>query len=141
MPSMDNKGMIPVIKKLFPVVLYESWSEDPEDEEYLCERIFSKDPFGAKGTTWGTVYDLTVRETTLGVFSEDIGNIFYVRACSPDFVDSDDRFKGKWRVETDSFNDAEIRRKIVDYVEGVRGVFLLKAPVEALASTLWSEEL
>lgn len=137
---MGSKGMISMIKKLSPVILYESWSEDPGDEEYLCERIFSKDPFGAKGTTWGTVYNLIVNETTYGVFSEEIGNIFYVRVCSPDFVDFDDRFTGKWRVETDAFNDAEIRRKIVDYVEGIRGVFLLKDPVEALASALWFED-
>lgn len=128
-------------KRLSPVVLYESWSEDPEDDEYLGERISSSESFGTKGTEWATVYDLTVRETNLVGFSEGIGNIFYVRVCSPGFVDSDDRFKGKWRVEIDNFDDGEIRRKIVDYVEGTRGIFLFKAPVEALATALYCEEL
>ncbi|GAA1497844.1 hypothetical protein [Paeniglutamicibacter kerguelensis] len=123
------------------MILYESWSEDPEDEDYLRERIYSGGTFGTSGTEWATVYDLTVRETNLGGFSEEMGNIFYVRVCSPGFVDSDDRFKGKWRVENDNFNDGEIRRKIVDYVEGTRGIFLLKAPVEALAAALYCEEL
>lgn len=88
-------------RTLSPVILYESWSEDPDDDEYLCERVFSKDAFGAEGRTWATVYDLIVRETVFGTFSEEIGNIFHVRVCSPGFVDSDNRFRGKWRVEID----------------------------------------
>lgn len=127
-------------KTVSPVILYESWSEDSDDEEYLCERIFSTDSFGTEGTTWATIYELTVRETSLGAFSEEIGNIFYVRVCSPEFVDSDDRFRGRWRVEADGFNDEEVKRKIVDYVEGTRGIFLLKSPVEVLATELYCEE-
>lgn len=123
-----------------PVILYESWSEDPNDDEYLCERDFSKAPFGAEETTWATVYELTVKEIFLGSFSEEIGNIFYVRVCSPGFVDSDHRFRGRWRVELDGFNDAEARTRIVDYVENTRGVFLLKTPVEVLASEFYCEE-
>ncbi|WP_459257612.1 hypothetical protein [Paeniglutamicibacter antarcticus] len=127
-------------KTLSPMILYESWSEDPDDDEYLCERIFSNDAFGAEGSTWATVYELTVRETSLGAFSEEIGNIFYVRVCSPNFVDSDNRFRGRWRVEIDGFNDEEVSRKIVEYVEGTRGVFLVKSPVEVLAVELYCEE-
>ncbi len=124
-------------KRLSPVILYESWSEGPDDEEYLRERNFPGGTFGTSGTEWATVYDLTVRETNLGGFSEEIGNIFYVRVCSPGFVDSDDRFKGKWRVEMENFNDGEITRKIIDYVEGTRGILLLKAPVEVPARLRW----
>jgi hypothetical protein len=127
-------------KTLSPVILYESWSEDPDDDEYLCERIFSNGAFGAEGSTWATVYELTVREKSPGAFSEEIGNIFYVRVCSPGFVDSDNRFRGRWRVELDGFNDVEVRTKIVDYVEGTRGVFLLRAPVEVLALEFYCEE-
>ena len=130
----------PVRKRLSPVILHESWDEGPEDEGYLCERVFSEVPFGAAGSIWATVYDLTIRETYFGVFSEDIGNVFYIRVCSPGFDESDDRFKDKWRVEMDDFDDAEIRRKIIDYVEGIRGVFLLKDPVEALATAVYCEE-
>lgn len=88
-----------------PVILCESWSEDPDDDGYLCERNFSKAPFGAEETTWATVYELTVKEIFLGSFSEEIGNIFYVRVCSPGFVDFDHRFRGRWRVELDGFSE------------------------------------
>lgn len=133
--------MISMRKRLSPVVLYESWGEDPDEDEYLSERYFQGESFGSTGTEWATVYELTVRETNLVGFSEGIGNIFYVRVCSPGFMDSDDRFKDKWRVEMENFNDREIIRKIVDYVVGTRGTFLFKAPVEALATALYCEEL
>jgi hypothetical protein len=132
--------MVKVRKRLVPVILYESWSEDPEDEGHLCERIFSVAPFGAIGTVWATVYDLVVKESFAGLFTEDMGNVFYVRACSPGFEESDDRFRGKWRVESDSFDDEEIKRAITEHIESIRGIPLIKDPVEVLAASVYCEE-
>lgn len=128
-------------KKLEPVILYESWSEDPEDKEYLCERVFSESPFGTKGTEWATVYEMLVNESYDGLYSEEIGSIFYIRACSPGFRESDIRFKGKWRVESETFDDKNIKLMIADYVKSIKGFPLIKDPIEVLLASVYCENL
>lgn len=56
-------------------------------------------------------------------------------------MDCDKGLRGRWRVELDGFSDGEVRRKIVDCIQGTRGVFLFKAPVEVPAAVLYCEEL